>query len=127
MNQKTNQSNRAKGDTGENYTALLLENEGYCVICRNYVYKGGEIDIIATKEQYLCFVEVKTRNILSGTKASDAVDTAKLSRLKKGVDEFLREFGNDAHICALTPRIDIMEIYTDNGTVKIHNHITGIQ
>ena len=120
------QSNRAKGDIGENHTSHILEKDGYCVICRNYVYKGGEVDIIATKEQYICFIEVKTRSILSEEKASDAVNEVKLSRLKKGVDEFMREFGSDAHISALTPRIDIMEIYTDNGTVKTHNHITGI-
>ena len=126
MMQRNQHNKRAKGDIGENYSSLRLEKDGYSVICRNYVFRGGEIDIIASKGQYLCFVEVKTRSILSGENAAEAVDSAKLERLKKGVCEFLREFSDDPHISALTPRIDIMEIYTDNGTVKKYNHIIGI-
>lgn len=126
MKQEIQQSKRAKGNYGEDFSVRLLEKDGYTIICRNYTFNGGEVDIIAAKEQYLCFVEVKTRSIQSGESAACAVDEQKTARLKKGVEEFYREFNEDPHISSLIPRIDIMEIYTDNGIVKSHNHIPGI-
>lgn len=111
---------------GENYAALILAHDGYSILCRNYNFPGGEVDIIATKENYICFVEVKTRSISSGENAACAVDKAKLSRLKRAITYFFEEYKDNLYVSSLTPRIDIMEIYTSKGTAKKHNHITGI-
>ena len=37
------------GDSGEDFAAAMLKNDGYKVIERNYAVQGGEIDIIAIK------------------------------------------------------------------------------
>lgn len=53
-------STHEKGMLGEDKaTAYLLAN-GYEVVDRNFRQRNGEIDIIATKDSYLVFVEVKS-------------------------------------------------------------------
>jgi len=123
-NQKS--SRRSQGADGENYAALILSNDGYSILCRNYVFPGGEIDIIAAKQEYICFIEVKTRSISSGENAASAVNDVKLGRIKKAITYFFEEYKDNLYVSSLTPRIDIMEIYTSKGTAKKHNHITGI-
>jgi putative endonuclease len=54
-------SNRKKGDITEERATLFLEKEGFTIVERNYyARKLGEIDIIASKEGVLHFVEVKS-------------------------------------------------------------------
>ena len=120
-------STRKQGDVGETFAVKLLEKHGYTVICRNYTCRGGEIDIVATKDNYICFSEVKLRAVLSGNKASDAVDSVKLSRIKTAAEFFLEEYKDNLYISSLKPRFDIIELYTtpQNSVIK-HNHIIDI-
>ena len=48
------------GKIGENITTPFLMKQGYTVIERNYTVKHGELDIIATKDNVLHFIEVKS-------------------------------------------------------------------
>jgi putative endonuclease len=48
------------GDKGEERAAAWLCSKGFFIIERNWRTKGGEIDIIAYKNDILVFVEVKT-------------------------------------------------------------------
>ena len=48
------------GNEGENRAAAYLLSKGFTIIERNWRTKGGEIDIIAFKNDILAFVEVKT-------------------------------------------------------------------
>jgi putative endonuclease len=41
------------GNYGEKITAFYLEKKGYKIIGRNYCIRGGEIDIIAVKDDEL--------------------------------------------------------------------------
>ena len=125
MNQNKADS-RKKGNEGENFAAQTLEKDGYTLLCRNYTCKGGEIDIIASKQSFLCFVEVKMRSVESGESASLSVDEKKLSRIECAIDSFLNEYRDNEYICSLTPRTDIFEIYTRIGRIVKHNHIIGI-
>ena len=50
------------GRIGEEAAADFLKQHGYVIIERNFSNYLGEIDIIATDGDVLCFVEVKTRN-----------------------------------------------------------------
>ncbi|NPA12166.1 MAG: YraN family protein [Epsilonproteobacteria bacterium] len=51
---------RAKGYIGEQKAADYLQNQGYRIIEKNFYCKGGEIDIIAYKNDTLHFFEVKS-------------------------------------------------------------------
>jgi putative endonuclease len=55
------ETTRKIGDQSESLATDFLEREGFVIIERNY-YAGklGEIDIIATKEDILHFIEVKS-------------------------------------------------------------------
>lgn len=127
MMQNPRTTKRERGKAGEEYACRLLAKNGYGILCRNYTCPGGEIDIIAAKENYICFVEVKLRSLQTGENAAEAVDTSKLSRIKTASEHFLSEYHDNKYVSSLTPRFDIIELYTCKSIVKKHNHITGVQ
>lgn len=49
------------GRRAETVAMLLLGLKGYRVLARNYVVRGGEIDLVARRGRTLVFVEVKAR------------------------------------------------------------------
>lgn len=49
------------GKKGEDLASEFLRNKGYTILQRNFRAERGEIDLIATKENFLVFVEVKRR------------------------------------------------------------------
>lgn len=56
-------NNKEIGDYGENLAAEYLRDKGFEILEQNYRYsRNGEIDIIARKNDYLVFFEVKSRS-----------------------------------------------------------------
>jgi putative endonuclease len=53
--------NQKVGAWGEGVAAKYLENHEYIIIARNVRTPYGEIDIVAEKDGFTIFVEVKTR------------------------------------------------------------------
>ena len=53
------------GEWGEGVASEFLEKKDYKVIARNFRTPYGEIDIIAEKDGFIFFVEVKTRTTKS--------------------------------------------------------------
>ena len=51
---------RALGDIAEDKACDYLSDLGFQIIERNYTLRGGEIDIIALKDEVLHFIEVKS-------------------------------------------------------------------
>jgi len=49
-----------KGRLGEDAACRFLEGLGYKIVCRNFTTRFGEIDIIASMPDVLCFIEVKS-------------------------------------------------------------------
>jgi putative endonuclease len=50
------------GKSGEELAVDLLKVNGYKIIARNHRTKLGEIDIIASDKDTICFIEVKLRS-----------------------------------------------------------------
>lgn len=50
------------GVNGENLAAQFLTAKGFSVVARNYRFRKAEIDLIVQRENWLVFVEVKTRS-----------------------------------------------------------------
>ena len=107
-------SKKQTGDAGEKYCVKYLKKHGYKVICRNYRKPYGEIDIVASKGDLLCFVEVKTRHNGSLTEPYEAVDFKKQRRLIKAAQSYLTE-NNVESYC----RFDVCEVITDKDTLKL--------
>ncbi|WP_336786034.1 YraN family protein [Paenibacillus sp. MMO-177] len=82
---------RHTGQAGETAACLYLENEGYTVIERNWRCRSGEIDIIATIDHMLVFVEVRTRRAGGrfGT-AAESVDRRKQQQVALVAQVYLR-------------------------------------
>src|SRR3989338_4950572 len=58
LNNRTDK--RVLGDMGENVACMFMMKHGFEIIERNYLRKGGEIDIVAKKNGGIRFIEVKS-------------------------------------------------------------------
>jgi len=109
------------GNFGESEAVLYLRKKGYKILECNYNVRGGEIDIVTQKGEYVVFVEVKTRkNDQLGTGA-EAVTYTKRQRIIKAAQHYLLKIGN----CDV--RFDVVEVTgsIENGKFKLQklNHI----
>ena len=64
---------RTLGTEKEFQAVKYLVDKGYTIVERNFRTRMGEIDIIAMKDEYLVFVEVKYRSTSRYGNASEAV------------------------------------------------------
>ncbi len=108
------------GALGEKHAVKFLKKKKYKILEKNYKTKLGEIDIIAEKDGYIVFTEVKSRSadpLLSGVYA---VDRNKQRHIIRTASFYLKQ--ND---CELQPRFDIIEIEIDRNNSKVisYNHI----
>lgn len=108
------------GRLGERLACNFLKDNDYIILERNFRCRQGEIDIIATdtKNRELVFIEVKTRTNLSYGEAAEAVNRLKRQHIYRCVEYYI--YVNKTK--KLPIRIDVIEIYLENGRVKI-NHI----
>lgn len=70
------------GRLGETFAAEILRAEGYYIEARNFRCKLGETDIVASKEDRLVFVEVKTRRSNNFGPPEEAVNREKQRRMR---------------------------------------------
>ena len=77
------------GDSGEEFAAFILELNGFCVLERNFRTSIGEIDIIATKDGILHFIEVKTRTEDVYGRPAEAVTENKARVIRKVAECYL--------------------------------------
>lgn len=100
-------NNRLIGKYGEHIAVLHLHKQGYRIIERNY-HCGvfGELDIIAEKDNALCFVEVKTRRNKNYDPYETGVDEQKIMQLGKIAEAYLSENPYPEHDC----RFDVIVV-----------------
>ena len=113
-------STRQIGDIGEQFAEKFLRKNGYKILERNFLRKCGEIDIIASKGEYIVFVEVKTRKTNSLTQPVEAVTKKKIRCIVKTASLYLAENKIDS-FC----RFDICEVFLspDNHKLEKINYI----
>ena len=69
------------GALGEKIAAEYLTGLGYMIRERNFRLREGEIDIIAEKDDFLVFIEVRTRTSTSYGTPEESVTAQKKERL----------------------------------------------
>lgn len=106
---------RLIGDSGESAVAKYLKRRLYRVVDTNYSCRFGEIDIIARKGKYICFVEVKTRAPDSKERPAAAVNSAKQRRIITTAQCYIAAKGT-----RLQPRFDVAEVVLDGEKIKIN-------
>ncbi|MFT5835458.1 MAG: putative endonuclease [Sulfurimonas sp.] len=80
---------RAKGNLAEDKACRFLDENGFMIIERNFYSRFGEIDIIATKDEVLHFVEVKSG--LDYESAIQNITPRKLLRLLRTGDVYMKK------------------------------------
>ncbi|MGN1411832.1 MAG: YraN family protein [Oscillospiraceae bacterium] len=97
------------GNLGEVAICHYISDLGYEVVCRNYAINGGEIDIIACDNEYILFIEVKTRNFNSLTTGFQAITKTKKRCILKTASRFCID-----NVIKLQPRFDVAEVVIDS-------------
>ena len=88
---------RAKGNVAEERAADFLIEKGFCIVERNFCSRFGEIDIIASKDNALHFVEVKSGEDYE--LAIKNITPKKLSRIIKTANVYMKKNAYDGDFC----------------------------
>lgn len=118
--ENTLNNKRTVGTEGEKIAAEYLKEQNYFILAMNFRYKRlGEIDIIARENNYICFIEVKSRSTLAYGLPKEAVNYRKQENIKKLASVFIAKnklFNADI-------RFDVVEVYTKkaSGIMTIEN------
>ena len=83
--------NSTTGKLGEDIAAKYLENKRYKIIARNYRKKWGELDIVASKNNELVFVEVKTQSRGFEWRPEENITQHKKHQLSRIINTYLKE------------------------------------
>lgn len=102
-----------KGNRGEALAAKQMEKMGYEILERNFHALKGEIDIIAKKDSYIVFTEVKYRKNEAMGSPAEAVNHWKQQHIIRAAKAYmaqncLEEMGYDF-------RFDVAEVLTNEG------------
>ena len=110
-------NNQEFGKLGEEMAAKYLEQKGYKILARNYRTSRGELDIVASRRETLCFVEVKTRHGDKFGRPAESVDGRKIGHMRAAAGEYLSKV-RDKCGPGRCPQFDVIEIEV--------NHIENI-
>jgi putative endonuclease len=84
-------NNKTIGDKGEALAIQFFEANGYTILEKNWRYSRYELDIIASKNNTLHIIEVKTRTSLLFGEPHEGVTPAKFEKILKGAEAYLYE------------------------------------
>jgi putative endonuclease len=117
------QQRRKLGNAGEQLAVLYLQNHGYGIIAQNWRCSLGEIDIIATDEATLIFVEVRTRRSSVAGLAEESITHGKQRRLAALAHAYLQQRSDDQHPWMGPWRIDVVTIQLDHNQHAFIRHL----
>ncbi|WP_073997512.1 YraN family protein [Anaerococcus urinomassiliensis] len=109
MNEK-----RKIGDFGEDLAVSYMSEKGYEILSRNYLKPYGEIDIVAIKDDIICFVEVKTRKSSNFAYPREAVNYHKQQRIIKASQMYMMENNINSYLM----RFDVVEVFTESRKIN---------
>lgn len=81
------------GFFAEHYAAEYLKSKGYTILGHNYRKPWGEIDVIATKQEVIIFVEVKaSKKDIPGFEPERRVNVDKRHRMARIARTYLSDY-----------------------------------
>src|SRR5688572_13688023 len=102
------------GNDGELAACAHLQEKGYEILERNYRYRTSEIDLIAKHENWLVFVEVKTRSSSFFGFPEEFVDRKKQLLIFEAADNYVYEKDWNGNV-----RYDIVSIMVTRGRLEV--------
>jgi putative endonuclease len=87
----SDKKSRAKGYFGEDLAVRFLLSHNFRILARNYQIRGGEIDLIAKKQDTIHLIEVKTRLSENFGTAEESVNANKIRHLKRTAIHYLNK------------------------------------
>lgn len=106
-------TNQQKGNQGEELAAAWLVKKGYTLLERNWRFRHWEVDIIASKDKFLHFVEVKTRHSLRFGRPEESITRDKMNNLRNAAEEYQYQHQEWKYI-----QFDVLAITVVNDEVK---------
>ena len=93
------------GIKGESLAAEFLKKKGFEIVARNYRHKRSEIDLIVRRDDWIIFVEVKTRTSTPFGQPEEFVDYAKARQIFQAAEEFIFSTDWQGHV-----RFDVISV-----------------
>lgn len=90
---------KSVGNIGEDLAEKFLKSKGYVILERNYLIRGGEIDIIALDGETLVFIEVKARYSHEYGLPVESMTPWKLKALKKSALFYIQDNHFESKLC----------------------------
>jgi len=83
--------NTSLGKAGEDAAEVFLEDKGYKILARNFRERYGELDLVAKKDNWLVFVEVKLKHGEEFGTASEMVTYRKIRKILKTAQRYMMQ------------------------------------
>lgn len=103
-----------RGRLAENAAAHYLKEQGYQIVERNFRSALGEIDIIAEEDDYLVFVEVRSKKNSECGLPQETVNWKKQAQVKRMASQYLNNKSAWHRNC----RFDVVGVLFDNATIQ---------
>lgn len=97
------------GILGEKLAKDFLKKKGYRILETNYRCHEGEIDIVARQNEYLVFVEVRTKSNLDFGTPEESITATKMRHLERAADHYKQNHVNSP----ANWRIDLVAVELD--------------
>lgn len=81
---------KARGRYGEDRAADYLTRRGFRVRARNHFCRVGEVDLIAERDELLCFVEVRARKSAAFASPEATVSRSKQRKVVLAAMDYVR-------------------------------------
>ena len=118
LSKRTEKKRKRLGKRGERLAVKHLMKKGMRILEKNYRTPVGEVDIIATRDEELVFVEVKTRTSTEFGWPEEAVTPSKENTIRRVAWFYLRQFPDPKP----PVRFDIISILEHPQTRKCDLH-----
>ena len=100
FNSEARSTTRSKGTAVELEAEKFLQKKGLRKVTRNYLIKGGEIDLIMRDGEVLVFIEVRYRQSEAHGSGAETVTYQKQRRLRRAALHYLQKhYGNREPDC----------------------------
>lgn len=113
------------GKRGENCAAEYMKAKQYTVVEKNYYSKYGEIDIIAENQEYIVFVEVKTRKRNCMVDGREYINKMKQSRIVRTALQYLNINETEKQVRFDVIEVEFISVYDMYVKCHIENAFSG--